>query len=57
MLGTTAADLLPSEDVPDTVGVMREQARALFERLVEVADRETLAMLNPLLARLIEKGR
>jgi hypothetical protein len=36
------------------MAVLREQARRLFEALLAAADRETLVMLNPLLARLVE---
>lgn len=53
-LGTTVADLLPATSSPDTMTVLRDQARKLFDSLVATADRETLLMLNPLLARLIE---
>ena len=53
-LGTTVHDLLPSTDSPDTKAVLQAQARKLFETLIETADRESLLMLNPLLARLAE---
>ncbi|MEJ7636429.1 MAG: hypothetical protein WKF75_00175 [Singulisphaera sp.] len=53
-LGTTVADLLPATASPDTLPILREQARALFDSLLRTADRETLLMLNPLLARLHE---
>jgi transcriptional regulator with XRE-family HTH domain len=53
-LGTTAHDLTPAAAAPDTMGLLREQARGLFEALLSAADRETLLMLNPLLARLVE---
>ena len=53
-LGTTVADLLPTTASPETLPILRDQARALFESLLQTADRETLLMLNPLLARLIE---
>jgi hypothetical protein len=33
--------------------VSREQARALFESLLEVADPQTFALLNPFLALLV----
>lgn len=51
-LGTTIGDLLPTTTPPDSVGNLRQQAHKLFEDLVELADRETLQMLCPLLARL-----
>jgi transcriptional regulator with XRE-family HTH domain len=53
-LGTTVHDLLPATAAPDTQVVLRDQARKLFDGLLESADRETLLMLNPLLARLGE---
>ncbi len=53
-LGTTVNDLLPATASPDTQGVLRDQARRLAEALIQAADRETLLMLNPLLARLLE---
>lgn len=53
-LGTTGQDLLPITPSPDTLAVLREQAQRLFSSLVQTADRETLLMLNPLLARLNE---
>ena len=53
-LGTTGQELLPITASPDTLAVLREQAKRLFESLLQAADRETLLMLNPLLARLNE---
>ncbi len=53
-LGTTSHDLLPGAAPPDTLAVLRDQARRLFDTLLAAADRETLLMLNPLLARLAE---
>jgi len=53
-LGTTAQDLMPITPSPDTLTVLREQAQRLFSSLLQAADRETLLMLNPLLARLNE---
>lgn len=53
-LGTTLSELLPSGPQPDTMGVLREQAKQVFESVLKNADRETLLMLNPLLARLSE---
>jgi transcriptional regulator with XRE-family HTH domain len=52
-LGTTAHDLLPQKAPPDTITALRDQARGLFNALLGAADRETLLMLNPLLARLV----
>ena len=56
-LGTTPGDLLPASEPPDTDAVLRERARRQFEALLGVADRETLLLLNPLLARLLEADR
>jgi transcriptional regulator with XRE-family HTH domain len=53
-LGTTAADLLPASAPPETDEVLRQQARRLFDALLSAADRETLLLLNPLLALLNE---
>lgn len=53
-LGTTPADLLPASAPADTPDLLRARARSIFEKLLETADRETLLMLNPLLARLAE---
>lgn len=51
-LGTTVADLLPQDDPPDPADVLRRQARTLANDLIGNADRETLQLLVPLLARL-----
>lgn len=51
-LGTTIADLLPANDPPDTTETLRTQARRLADALIPTADRETLRVLVPLLARL-----
>ena len=53
-LGTTAPDLLPSADPPDTLPILRERARRLFDDLLATSSREDLIMLCPLLARLGE---
>ena len=53
-LGTTVIDLLPATASPDTLAVLREQAKRLFDAVLQQADRETLQMLCPLLARLVE---
>jgi transcriptional regulator with XRE-family HTH domain len=52
-LGTTLADLLPESAPPDPVAVLREQAARLSEAL-KGSDRETLLLVIPLLARLLE---
>ena len=53
-LATTAADLLPTESPPDTDAALRQRVTELFQALFRSADRETLLMLAPLLARLAE---
>lgn len=53
-LGTTTHELLPTTASPDTLAVLREQARRLFDAVLQNADRETLLGLCPLLARLAE---
>lgn len=53
-LGTTLTDLLPTTPSPDTLPILQERAQGLFDSLMQRADRETLLMLNPLLARLVE---
>jgi hypothetical protein len=53
-LGSSVAELLPVTATPDTFDLLREQATKLFDMLMKAADRETLLMLNPLLARLTE---
>ncbi len=55
-LGATPHDLLPLAETPDTETVLRERARSAFDRLVGAADRETLLMTVPLLAKLAENA-
>jgi transcriptional regulator with XRE-family HTH domain len=55
-LGTTSHELLPLTTTPDTLAMLRGQARKLFDALLIAADRETLLLLNPLLARLTESS-
>jgi hypothetical protein len=56
-LGNTIADLLPTSAPPDDLAVMREQAHRLFKGLIESDDRQTLALVVQLLARLSETDR
>lgn len=51
-LETTVADLLPGDLPPDQDEVLRKEARRLFEALIASADRSTLQLLVPLLARM-----
>jgi transcriptional regulator with XRE-family HTH domain len=53
-LGATVAELLPVVPSSDTMALLRSRAKGLFDELLAGADRETLLMLNPLLARLVE---
>ncbi len=53
-LATTTHDLLPTTAAPDTLAVLRDRERTLFEALLRSADREALQTLCPLLARLAE---
>jgi transcriptional regulator with XRE-family HTH domain len=55
-LGTTAADLLPATETPDTLAVLRGQAKNLFETILQSGDRDTFLALNPFLAKLAESS-
>ena len=56
-LGTTVADLLPTDPTPDDLEVLRRQAKKLFDAVHQTEDRQTLSFLNQFLARLVETGR
>lgn len=51
-LGTSISDLVLDDVSPESSDALTERARRSFEALVDGADRETLSILNPLLARL-----
>ena len=53
-LATPMIDLLPAMPSSDTRSVLVERASQIFDSLLKTADRETLLMLCPLLARLNE---
>lgn len=53
-LGVGVADLLPAAAPADPTARIRDQARRLAAALIDGADRDTLLMLCPLLARLAE---
>jgi transcriptional regulator with XRE-family HTH domain len=53
-LGVGVTELLPETAPADPTSGLKEQARALAAGLIDGADRETLVMLCPLLARLAE---
>jgi transcriptional regulator with XRE-family HTH domain len=55
-LGLGIADLLPSEAPADSSAVARAQAQELFAALLKTADQQTFALLNPLLALLVESA-
>jgi transcriptional regulator with XRE-family HTH domain len=59
-LGTTLHDLVPLDAPPDPTAYLRDRGEALLRQVVAKADRDLLAALVPLLARLAEapaKGR
>lgn len=56
-LATTPADLLPTTSAPDTQAVLKDQARRLFEGLIEEVDREGLRLLCPLLRMLADRTK
>jgi transcriptional regulator with XRE-family HTH domain len=53
-LAVSVADLLPPTSPPDTTAQLRERVRSLSARLVQTADRETLALAAQFMARLSE---
>jgi hypothetical protein len=55
-LGTTATELLPEAASPETLKVLRDQARHLFDQLLESGGKESFQVLNPLLALLVESA-
>ena len=53
-LGTNPTDLLPATSPADALPILRQQAAKLLETILQTADRETLLMLNPMLACVAE---
>jgi transcriptional regulator with XRE-family HTH domain len=53
-LGCTVHDLLPLAALPDDLAVLREQIRRQVEALLQTEDRQTLALVAQLLARVSE---
>ena len=53
-LGTSVIELLPTTGPTEALPVLRQQAENLFEMILQAADRETLLMLNPMLACVAE---
>ena len=54
VLGVPVADLLPTTPILDDLAVTRQQARSLFDLLLQSEDRAVLILLTQLLARLAE---
>jgi transcriptional regulator with XRE-family HTH domain len=55
-LGVGVTDLIPISQPADPSATSREQARELFDALMGIADQQTFALLNPLLALLVESS-
>ena len=53
-LGVPVADLLPKTEVADDLAVTRQQAKKLFDGLLQTDDRAILLLLTQVLARLAE---
>jgi transcriptional regulator with XRE-family HTH domain len=53
-LGASVPDLLPVSAPPDTLTVLRNQSKRMFEELMKASDAEVYAILNPFLAHLVE---
>lgn len=53
-LGVAVADLVPMAAPPDELAVVRQQAKKLFNSLLDSDDRAVLLLLTQLLARLAE---
>jgi transcriptional regulator with XRE-family HTH domain len=53
-LGTTVHDLLPLTTPPDTLALLKERGRALFNEMLQKTDRELMQLVVPLLAKLVE---
>lgn len=53
-LGCTVHDLLPLVSPADDLGVLRDQIRRQVEELLKTDDRQTLALVAQLLARISE---
>jgi transcriptional regulator with XRE-family HTH domain len=53
-LGVSTTDLLPPAGPADDLAVLREQARRLFEGILPTNDKQSLALLVQILARIAE---
>lgn len=56
-LGTTAADLQPTAAPPDTLAVLKGQAKGLFDVILQTDDREMFLLLNPLLRMFADRTK
>lgn len=56
-LGASVTGLLPAMPSPDTLAVLRDQAKSLSDGLIRTADRETLLTLCPLLRLFVVKSK
>ena len=54
VLGTTPADLLPTNAPADQLPILKEQAAGLLRTLLAEGDRDIFLRLNPFLAFLVE---
>jgi transcriptional regulator with XRE-family HTH domain len=54
VLGVLPADLLPTDDSPDPLPILKDQAKEMLATLLERGDREAFFRLNPFLALLVE---
>ncbi len=51
-LAVNVSDLLPQTAPPDTEALLRERVRSLTDKVIQNADRETLALAAQFLARI-----
>jgi transcriptional regulator with XRE-family HTH domain len=56
-LGTSLPELLPTAPPPETLAVLKEQARTLLDGLFRTTDKETFLLLNPFLRLLADRTR
>jgi transcriptional regulator with XRE-family HTH domain len=54
-LGASATDLMPAMPTPDTLAVLQDQAKSLFDEILQADDRESLLTLCPLLRLIAER--
>jgi transcriptional regulator with XRE-family HTH domain len=56
-LGATLPELLPAAPRPETLAVLKDQARVLLDTLFQATEKETFLLLNPLLRLLADRTR